>query len=99
MISYSIHTCTHKFVKYEYMTFHHLCTICIYCIVISSASKLLMNDRDYGLICFMLVFIFTQWLFVLEQYAEFGLLFVLQWEYFLQLLEKYSYFSISIILL
>ena len=41
----------------------------------------------------------TQWLFVLEQYAEFGLLFVLQWEYFLQLSEKYSSFSISIILL
>ena len=40
-----------------------------------------------------------EWLFVLEQYAEFGLLFVLQWEYFLQLLEKYSSFSISIILL
>ena len=44
-------------------------------------------------------FINTQWLFVLEQYAEFGLLFVLQWEYFLQLLEKYLSFSISIILL
>ena len=42
---------------------------------------------------------FTQWLFVLEQYAEFGLLFVLQWKYFLQLSEKYLFFSISIILL
>ena len=41
----------------------------------------------------------SQWLFVLEQYAEFGLLFVLQWEYLLQLSEKYSSFSISIILL
>ena len=41
----------------------------------------------------------TQWLFVLEQYAEFGLLFVLQWEYFLQLSVKYSFFSISITLL
>ena len=41
----------------------------------------------------------SQWLFVLEQYAEFDLLFVLQWEYFLQMLEKYSSFSISIILL
>ena len=39
-----------------------------------------------------------QWLFVLEQYAEFGLLFVLQWEYSLQLLKKYSSFSTSIIL-
>ena len=44
-------------------------------------------------------FYLSQWLFVLEQYAKFGLLFILQWEYFLQLSEKYSFFSISIILL
>ena len=49
--------------------------------------------------CLTMEYIFTQWLFVLEQYAEFGLLFVLQWEYFLQLSEKYSSFSISRILL
>ena len=36
---------------------------------------------------FFCIIAVTQWLFVLEQYAEFGLLFVLQWEYFLQLSE------------
>ena len=37
--------------------------------------------------------IYTEWLFVLEQYIKFGLVFVLQWEPFLTLLRKYSFLS------
>ena len=59
-------------------------------LTIHKQTSLNFDDKKY---------IISQWLFVLEQYAEFGLLFVLQWEYFLQLLEKHSSFSISIILL